>query len=93
MKGCGTSPKRYFGKHFDKTSHGGIKKKRTSDLRQLQCDSSALGNHFQPVQWCSFTGNGTRVQKRSVRQNKAFSEAKPLLKVKAGEEAAWQHEL
>lgn len=56
MKGCGTSPKCYTAKYLDAKSHRGIKK--ISDLRQLQCDSSALRNNFQPMQWCSFTGIG-----------------------------------
>jgi len=56
MKVCGTSPKSYIAKHFDAANHRSVKQKENSDLRQLQCDSSALGNHFQPVQWCSFTG-------------------------------------
>ena len=37
--------------------------------------------------------DGTRVQKRSGRQNNMLSGGKPLPKVKRGEEAVWQHEL
>lgn len=89
LKGCGSSPKSYFAKHFDETNHQDMKE--SSDVRQLQCDISALGNHFQPMQWCSFTGMG-RGSRRSS-QNNLLSGAKPLQKVKRVQEPMWQHEL